>query len=386
MNDHLDFEEVLGICLDRLQDGDTLEACLARYPAYAGRLAPLLQMAAALRTSDGPSMSAAGLRTGEARLLAHAARLRTRQRGRAPARQRRGISGLLGGTRRRIAAAVLSVLLVCGVLSAGTVSAASSSLPGSQLYPVKRATEALVSSLAFTPQLQAHVHLAWAERRLREVEALTVRDGLVDETILAALEQETERALTAAEQAEPDQLTTVIAHTERQQEILGQLLETAPQPARAGLQRALAASAQGRARAQSALEQAGSSLEGAGSSQPAVSPGSPVTSPGRADEEPPSKGQGQGVRPIPGKGTGQGPGRGQGQDKDKAEDPDGAQGPGNGQDKGKQPPADNGQGHGNDPNPGQDPGQAPGRNRGQGQSDEKQNKEDNPGRGRDKVK
>lgn len=41
------FEEVLAICLDRLSDGDDVEACLADYPECPD-LQPLLELAAAL--------------------------------------------------------------------------------------------------------------------------------------------------------------------------------------------------------------------------------------------------------------------------------------------------------------------------------------------------
>ena len=41
-----DFDRTLDICLDRLRAGDALEACLASYPSYADRLAPLLRVAA----------------------------------------------------------------------------------------------------------------------------------------------------------------------------------------------------------------------------------------------------------------------------------------------------------------------------------------------------
>jgi hypothetical protein len=374
---------VLNICLDRLQQGDTLQACLASYPAHASRLAPLLRVAALLETPDIEPMPAKDFRAGEARFLAHATQLRARRQ-QTPSPNQGGIlSNLVGSTRRLVVASILSVLLLCGVLSAGTVSAASASLPGSRLYPVKRAAEALVSSVAFTPRLQTRVHLAWADRRLREVEALMVQDGVVDETVLGGLEDETEQALAAAEQAEPDQLTVVVAHTQQQQAVLGQLLDKAPPAARPGLERALAASAQGQARAQSALDRARPDL-------PAASPGPPITPPGRVDKEPPDTGQGQGVGPTSGKDTDQG----RGQDQDQAGSPNQGQGHGYGRDKDEQSSPDNGKGQGKNPDPGKGSGQGNGLDQGrsqnqgldhgQGKSDGKPDKVDNPGRGQDK--
>jgi hypothetical protein len=385
VTDSLDFEHVLNICLDRLQEGDTPQACLASYPSHASRLAPLLRVAALLETPDIEPMPAKDFRAGQARFLAHAAQLRARRQQVSAPRPGGILSNLLGSTRRLVVASMVSVLLLCGVLSAGTVSAASASLPGSRLYPVKRTAEALVSSVAFTPRLQTRVHLAWADRRLREVEALMARDGVADEAALAALEQETEQALAAAEQADPDQLIVVVTHTQQQQEVLGQLLDKAPPAARPGLERALAASAQGQARAQSALEQARPG-------RPAASPGPPITPPGKVDKEPPDTGQGQGVGPASGKDTG--PGRGQGQDQDQAGSPNQGQSPGHGQDKDEQSSPDNGKGQGKSPDPGkgsgqgngldQGRGQNQGLDQGQGKSDGKPDKVDNPGRGQEK--
>ncbi len=253
MTDRLDFDQVLDICLDRLQAGDTVQACLISYPSHAGRLAPLLYMAVTLQTSQGPSVSASGFRAGEAHLLAYAVELSAQRQGALPLRRRGAVSRLIAGTRRLAAAVVVGMLLFCAVLSAGavTVSAASASLPGSSLYTIKRTTESLLSSLAFTPRLQTQVHLAWAERRLDEVDALIARDGIVYKTVLTALEHETEQALVAAEQAGSESLADVIAHTEHQHTVLRHLLDQAPKAARSDLQQALATSTEmnGRARA-----------------------------------------------------------------------------------------------------------------------------------------
>jgi hypothetical protein len=383
VTDSLDFEHVLSICLDRLRDGDTLEACLASYPSHARQLAPLLRVAAMLQTPESRPMPTEGLHASEARFLTHAARLRARQQTTSPARQGGVFSTLMVSTRRLILATIVSVLLLGGVLGAGSVSAASGSLPGSRLYPLKLATEALVSSVALTPRLQTRIHLAWAERRLHETEALLARDGAVDESVLAALEEQTEQALAASEQAGSDQLTAVVTYTEQQQAVLSRLLNKAPQAARPGLERALAASAQGQARAQSALERARPG-------RPAVSPGPPITPPGKADKEPPDTGQGQGVEPASGEDTEHG--RGQGQNQNQVGSP--SQGHGYGQDKDEQPSPDNGKGQEKNPDPGKGSGQGPGSDQsrgqnqglehGQGQSDGKPDKQNNPGRGQDK--
>jgi hypothetical protein len=270
VTDNRDFDQILDICLDRLQTGATVADCLASYPQHAAQLAPLLQVASHLETPAGPTMSDQGLRAGEARLLAQAARLR--------ARRKAGTLPVAGLIRRLAAAGIAGLVLVCGMLGVGTVSAAS--LPDSPLYPVKQATEAVVTWAAFTPQLQTTVHLAWAERRLDEAEALLARDGTVDPAVLAALERETEQALAAAEQSGPDQLAAVAAQTEHHQAVLQAVLDKAPAAARPGLERAIKASANGHTRAEAALDKAKPAK--ATKEHPENAP------PGKLTEEPPT--------------------------------------------------------------------------------------------------
>jgi hypothetical protein len=410
VSEGVDFDRALNTCLDRLRAGEGLDDCLARNPSNAERLAPLLRTATILQAPDGPNMSLDGFSVGEARVLARAAQLRHRRGNQLGSARRRSVPVLLAGPRRLVVAAVAGVLLLCVVLSAGTVSAASASLPGNPLYPVKRATEAFVSSAAPTPQLQARAHLAWADRRLREIETLVARDGVTDEALLAALEQETDRALGAAEQAGVELLTVAVIHTEHQQMVLGRVLEKAPSAAHPGLERALEASARGHARARSALEHA-------------TGPGLPITPPGQAgDKNPPNKKQGtpsaedtSGTPSVPSEATdeihppGQGRGQGQGHNQSEAEDPNRGQGrgQGQGQDEVKEPNHGQGRGQGKpgESNHGQglakesekdgpgapDKGKwgigpAPGKGSEWGDSDGKHDKSDKPGNSKDKNK
>jgi hypothetical protein len=249
------FEQVLDICLDRLNNGDPVGACLASYPAHAERLAPLLRVAQFLQTPDGPSMSAEGFDAAQVRMQARADGLRARRRSRPQPRRASVWPYLLAITRRLTIATAIGAFLLLMVLGAGavTVSAASGSLPGSPLYPVKRATESFVSAVAYTPRLQARAHLKWADRRLHELEALFDRDRIVYRTVLVAVENETQRALVAAEQADPGTLMAVVTHIEHQQAVLGELLDQVSGSSRTELEWILVESAEANERARSAL-------------------------------------------------------------------------------------------------------------------------------------
>ncbi len=50
------FEEILASCIAQLEAGDTVENCLARYPAEAAELEPLLRVVAAMRNTPAPAM------------------------------------------------------------------------------------------------------------------------------------------------------------------------------------------------------------------------------------------------------------------------------------------------------------------------------------------
>ncbi len=349
-------------------------------------------------------MSSTAFRAGQARLLARAAQSGARQ-GPTARPRRRSLAAFLVGTRRLVAAVAMSILVLFGVATAGTVAAASSSLPGSPLYSVKRTTEAIVTLIAPTPQLQTRVHLAWAERRLREFEALMQREGAADDSLLAALDQETEQALIAAELAGSDSLEATLALTEHQQAVLNRLLEKAPPSARPGLERALTVSAQRNAHARSALERT-------------TKPGPPVTPPGQAEEKlppgqekktgpatetpasmpvdanqagdetrPTPQGQSQDVKPGQGQGSGQG--HDTAHEQDQVGGSDQGQGQGQGQGPGKKdelnpPGKDQETGQGSDLDNGSNPGQSgekPGRpedpGQGGGQDKDKDKNKDN---------
>ncbi len=58
MNNNIDFNKALDICLDRVSRGETIEACLSDYAGFAAELRPLLAAASELRLagSFAPSM------------------------------------------------------------------------------------------------------------------------------------------------------------------------------------------------------------------------------------------------------------------------------------------------------------------------------------------
>jgi len=158
--------DALEICLQALEQGADVEACLARFPAQAEELRPILETALQARSVAVAEIPAAALRRGKARFLQTAAEMR--EQASAPATRR----GWQLGRIFRLGLASLAViffLLVTG--STGAVLAAASSLPGDSLYPLKRGWEAARLAVA-SPVSRAGLETEFQQERAREIQAL----------------------------------------------------------------------------------------------------------------------------------------------------------------------------------------------------------------------
>ena len=118
-------QEVLQLCLEELEQGRSLEQCLALYPEEAGRLEPLLQTALSVRSRsslDIPEATQARLRN---RVMSEWDRRQQPQRPwlRFP---------VLAPRWATVAVAVVLVVALSGV---STVAAAGRAIPGDLLYP-----------------------------------------------------------------------------------------------------------------------------------------------------------------------------------------------------------------------------------------------------------
>lgn len=165
-----------------------------------------------------------------------------------PARRRRSKwlwRGSLGG------------LFAAALISAATITASASALPGEPLYGIKQAREELGVRLAPDEDARALALLNQANARLEETTRL-LQQGRADEAAQAtqryddALDRATTTyVVTIAEapaEAPPDPTTGAIeSRLSQQQEQLQTLLASAPEPARADLHEALVATERSRA-------------------------------------------------------------------------------------------------------------------------------------------
>ena len=182
-------EEVLAESLAALEQGEGLEAVLARYPGEANELRPLLEMAAWMGAERAAVEPRAGfVRASRARLVGRIAEL-----GAAPQLswwERLGLWWSSGNRRTALQLAVVVVMLACLVLgSSGMAYASQGSLPGDALYPVKLGVEQAQLWANLDPVEEVRLHMRFSQERVEEIEEL-VKLGRYQDVHQAMLDYE----------------------------------------------------------------------------------------------------------------------------------------------------------------------------------------------------
>jgi LysM repeat protein len=157
-----DFVNAFNDCVDLLGRGQTIEACLRRYPHYAALLLPMLETGQLIYSLRVSSLEAAEAQARARTRFDHAIRMTT---------PRRRPSPLF-----RLATLAAVLFLIFGAVGGGAAIMAQSSLPGDPLYSVKRFTEQL--RLYFDTTLAAQFN----QQRIDEIHQL-VQTGRVGDVI-----------------------------------------------------------------------------------------------------------------------------------------------------------------------------------------------------------
>lgn len=170
------FESILNECLNLLQQGRTVEACIERFPQYADELRPLLEIAAAIHHSDKPQLNQLALQQSQEKMLAA---WKTKYEN-TESNSRSAFPGFLiqffrkyqpeGNFYFRFAIASAFTLLL---LFAGSIFVTSAnSLPGDTLYPVKILAEDLQYKLTLNPVSRQELVNIFQKKRQTEVQML----------------------------------------------------------------------------------------------------------------------------------------------------------------------------------------------------------------------
>ena len=189
MTSQRELQERLNACLDRLQQGATVEECLAAYAQDAAALEPLL------RTAHLTMSATAAARPGaRAELLARLSQ--SWQEHQAPPRRFSFLPPVFSPALRAGAVALVAVFaLVAGGWS--TTSAANDSVPGEVFYPVKRTHERFLLLIVRPSDERARLHARLVERRGAEMAAMAdaERNGPELEQVSDRLESHVQHAV-----------------------------------------------------------------------------------------------------------------------------------------------------------------------------------------------
>ncbi|MFC1864729.1 DUF5667 domain-containing protein [Chloroflexota bacterium] len=159
MSKSREFDNVLNECLERLLfKGETIEQCLGSFPEHTGELKPLLETAVA--TKKASAILPRPEFRDKARYQFHLALQETERKKNRP---------FFSWGWQPQWATVVVIALVLLLAGGGTVSAASGSMPGALLYPVKLATEQ--ARLILTPSAigKAELYARLANERVLEI-------------------------------------------------------------------------------------------------------------------------------------------------------------------------------------------------------------------------
>lgn len=170
-------ETALNQCLALMAAGHSIAECLDRYPGLRGELEPLLRTAALVQASHRPPESSPiALARARNLFLADAARRGQSAPGAQAAAKtkQRAIPGLRLALSPGLATALLTLLVVIGVLGGGGMVSANS-LPGNPLYGVKRASETVRLALTTNPLERDELEQLFAARRVQEVKVVVER-------------------------------------------------------------------------------------------------------------------------------------------------------------------------------------------------------------------
>jgi hypothetical protein len=155
MKNMKEFDNILNECIERVLNGESVEACLKAFPQHAAELEPLLRTA--LDTHKAANIvPRPEFRQRAGYEFQAAVRDMKPSRGGFPRWQLRWVTAV-------------SVVLVVLLAGSGTIAASASSLPDESLYGVKLFTEEVRLALTPSDTGKAELHAEFADTRVEEI-------------------------------------------------------------------------------------------------------------------------------------------------------------------------------------------------------------------------
>ena len=177
------FRSILDECLTALRQGESVEACLSRYPRLSERLQPLLTLAQRIGHTPTATPRPWAQKTAWDLVRRRAQDLRHGRR----------FHPHISFPWLRPLAIATSLLLAVLIAAGGTAYAARDSLPDSPLYRVKLATEDVRLWLMFDDSAKAEILLDQSDERTKEIVELIQQGKPVPANVLVALRDRNSR-------------------------------------------------------------------------------------------------------------------------------------------------------------------------------------------------
>lgn len=155
--------DIVEVCLTEIEQGADIDTILFRYPEYADELRPILETSVKAMEMAVVGPSIAMTQISRAELLKRAAQMRQAKTKRT--------SRFWFASLRRVAVTFV-VLLLLFASGNGLVRASSNTIPGDNLYPVKRTWEDMLVLFAFNSQHREALEFEYENERLEELEEL----------------------------------------------------------------------------------------------------------------------------------------------------------------------------------------------------------------------
>lgn len=155
--------EVLEKCLLEIEQGADVDTVIFRYPEFADELRPILETSIKAMEMAVPEPPSYVVQINRAKVLQHAAQMREAKA--------KPASRIWFASLRRLAVTI-AVVLALFVSGNGLVHAASNTIPGDNLYPVKRTWEDVLVLFTFNTQQRETLEIEHENERLDEINEL----------------------------------------------------------------------------------------------------------------------------------------------------------------------------------------------------------------------
>jgi PHD/YefM family antitoxin component YafN of YafNO toxin-antitoxin module len=171
-----EFDEALQFCLDLIKDGiETIDSVVARYPEFEDELRSQLEIIMWLSTTSASLEPRPGFVAASKRRLVSRIRQEQQPVLDVPLTWGERLQQFLS-VQKVAPVAFVGILMLALFVSGTVVSASQKSLPGDDLYPVKRSLEQIALATSLDDKNDAELQIQFVENRGSEVQALIVEE------------------------------------------------------------------------------------------------------------------------------------------------------------------------------------------------------------------